>query len=1043
MSKKEGIIAWFINNPVAANLIFLGVIIVGLTSLTSLRKEAFPSLQADVITISVSFDSGDPIQAEEGIAMKIEDSLDMLPGIKRITSVSSSHGVQVTVEKASSYDLDKLLFDVKTKVDAIFNFPEDAEKPIIDIARQKEHAIWVQLYGDVNRTTLQVLAEKLRKDLKQQPAIRELAIQAKAEPMISIEIDEGKLQAYGLTMQDVTDTINAESSSSLTTSLRNENKSVRLKVSQQAYDTNAFKQLILPASSDGTLLRVGDIASVVSSFEEDVFVLSRYNQQNAAAIQILVDEHSDIVDIVEQANKVVEKWKASTALPSGVSITSWHDQSTLITERLSLLVTNALAGIVFVFIILSVFLNLRVAFWVAAGLPFVFFGSLYFMTDGAFGLTINELTTFGFLMALGIVVDDAVVVGESIYTTRKKQGDSTQSTIAGTMKVAAPTIFGVLTTTVAFIALSNVDGNAGKIYAQFSIVVSVCLLLSLVESKLILPSHLNHLQTQKANSRFWLANIQSTANRWLDQFNHNIYKPLIRRAIAFRYAVVLGFITLLILVIGMPINGALRVAFFPEIQGDTITARISMYKDASYGQLQENLIQSERIALEVDRSLQKANGSNDKGIGSLQVIASNDSNGTLRVELNDAAAYTIAQFSDQWQQKIGMLEGAKKIKVLSTMQMLDNFKVELKAWDDKVLQAAGDELLTYLSSVKGVSGIDHNLDLGEPQYRFTLSEQGRALGMDSATLAKQVLQLFGGGIVQRFQREDDEVKVRVRYPHTDRQTIGDIKNSNVRTPQGAIVPLTSVANIEAAYQVVDVTRINGQRAAYITAVIDKSILSSSQLVARSKTDITDLLLKQNPNLIVNFAGEAEEQAETTNSMLTLFAIAMLTIYSLLAIPLKSYSQPLLIMLAIPFGIVGAILGHWFNDLTISVLSLNGIFALSGVVVNDSLLLVSRFNHLVKEKLMEVPDAIINACSSRLRAVLLTSVTTFAGLAPLLSETSLQAQFLIPAAASLGYGILFATFITLILVPVMLMIKHDVSTLMEKTRLRLFFFMKTT
>jgi multidrug efflux pump subunit AcrB len=365
------------------------------------------------------------------------------------------------------------------------------------------------------------------------------------------------------------------------------------------------------------------------------------------------------------------------------------------------------------------------------------------------------------------------------------------------------------------------------------------------------------------------------------------------------------------------------------------------------------------------------------------------------------------------------------------MEMVDNFKVELKSWDSDLVKSAGDDFLAHLQSIDGVSGIDHNLDLGEPQYRFILSEQGRALGMDTSTLANQVLQSFGGAIVQRFQREDDEVKVRVRYPLEDRQTLADIEQANVRTPQGTVVPLKHVATVETVYQPTDITRINGQRAAYITAVVDKDVVPSNVLVAQLNNGIVSDLKARYPGLDIDFAGEAEEQAETTSSMSTMFTLAMVGIYALLAIPLKSYSQPLIIMLAIPFGIVGAILGHWLNDLTISILSLNGILALSGVVVNDSLLLVSRFNDLVRNHSKRVNDAIVEACTGRLRAVLLTSVTTFAGLAPLLSETSLQAQFLIPAAASLGYGILFATIITLVLMPAMLMIKHDIT---EGTRL---------
>ena len=374
------------------------------------------------------------------------------------------------------------------------------------------------------------------------------------------------------------------------------------------------------------------------------------------------------------------------------------------------------------------------------------------------------------------------------------------------------------------------------------------------------------------------------------------------------------------------------------------------------------------------------------------------------------------------------MEGVKKLKVLSKMEMVDNFKVELKAWNEESVTAAGNEFLAKLQTIDGVSGIDHDLDLGEPQYRFELTQQGRSLGFDTASLSQQMLQAFGGDIVQQFQRGKDEVKVRVRYPESDRQTIADIKQSSVRTNDGTVVPLSSVAEVHSDYQVSEITRIDSQRAVYISAVLDKDLVAPAELVHQLQQDLVPNLEAQYPGLTVDFAGETEEQEETASSMMSMFVLAMIAIYTLLAIPLKSYIQPMIIMTAIPFGIVGAILGHWWNDLTISILSLNGILALSGAVVNDSLLLVSRFNELIKEQGKSVHDAIVEACSGRLRAVLLTSVTTLAGLTPLLSETSLQAQFLIPAAAALGYGILFATFITLILTPSLLMIQCEIKSL---------------
>lgn len=1030
--QPKGIIAWFAQNSVAANLLMFGVILVGLFSVDGLRKEAFPSLEPDIVTVSVTYDSGDPVQAEEGIAMKIEEALETVSGIKHITSTSDSSGSHVSIEKETNYDLDTLLDDVKSKVDAINNLPVEADNPVIDKARMQEHALWVQLYGDTDRATLQDLAEQLKADLLSQSQIRDLEVKAKIDPMISVEVDEAKLQAYNLTLTDVSNAINAESSTSIATSLRNGDKTVRLKVSEQAYELEDFRAIPILNTTNGGQIVLGDIAKVSDVFEEDTFSLSRYNQQNSMGIQIVMDEYSDVISIVEQAEQVVKTWKSSNLLPENVEIESWYDKSTLIKERLSLLAKNALTGIALVFIVLALFLNIRVAFWVAASLPFVFCGTLFFMTDSFMGLTINEMTTFGFIMALGIVVDDAVVVGESIYSTRRAEGDTLKSTIIGTHKVAAPTIFGVLTTVVAFVSIAMVEGKMGQIYAQFATVVAICLMLSLVESKLILPSHLAHVNTQRSDKKGIWNRIQQGADNGLEWVNNKIYKRLIKQALNFRYAVVLGFISLFILVIGMPFTGSVRVAFFPDIAGDTVTAEISMYNDSSFGQTQTNLLQLEANALDVDKQLRAIHGG-ESGISSVQVIAEEDKSGKVTIELSDEATYDSNQFADVWLANSENMEGVKKLKVLSMMEMVDAFKAELKANDEELLKEAANKLKAELQTVAGVSGIDDNLDLGEPQYRFELTDQGRALGMDTATLAQQVLQSFGGDIVQRFQRGKDEVKVRVRYPENDRQTLADIGSSKVRTPDGTVVPLTTVAKVYSDYQQSEITRIDNQRAVYITAVVDKDQVASNELVAQLKNSIVKELNADYPTVKIDFTGEAEQQQESTDSMQSTFVLALIMIFALLAIPLKSYVQPLIIMVAIPFGIVGAILGHWLNDLTLSILSLNGILALSGVVVNDSLLLVSRFNELVKDKSLTIKDAIQQACTGRLRAVLLTSVTTFAGLAPLLSETSMQAQFLIPAAAALGYGILFATVITLVLTPSLLLIHNDINTLINKVK----------
>ncbi|MCG8428326.1 MAG: efflux RND transporter permease subunit, partial [Chromatiales bacterium] len=750
--RQSGIIAWFAANSVAANLLMLSVILLGLLSIPELRKEAFPTRPADTVTVSVAYDSGDPQMTEEGVAIKIEEALATVSGIKRITSVSNASSATVSVEMKSGHDLNVLLRDVKSKVDAIYNFPTEAENPVIEKQQRLNHAYSIKLYGDTDRKTLQQLAERLKVSLLAQPDIANLTIKGKAEPMISIEIDEAKLQAYGLTLSDVAAAINAESATSLTSSLRNESKVIRLKAAEQAYWKQEFVAIPLFTTASGSLVRLGDVTKIDDTFADDTFVLSRYNGQNGIGIEVKVDEKGDVLKIVEQVDEVVGNWQSQALLPANVSIDTWYDGSELITNRLSMLLKNAMSGMVLVFALLALFLNLRVALWVTAGLPFIFAGTLFFMTDNFAAMSINEMTTFGFILALGIVVDDAVVVGESIYTTRRNEGDTLNSTIKGTHLVATPTIFGVLTTIATFIALSHVEGGMGHVYSQFAVIVTICLLLSIIESKLILPAHMAHLNTHRSIGPGWKdtwARVQHAADSSLNWVNQRLYRPMIQITLTYRYAVVVLFLAVAILVFAMPSKGLVRVAFFPGIPGSVIEANLTMQNDASFGQTRENLFFLERTALEADTRLMGVHDAGSSAIETLELVAESDLSGNIVIELREDAPYDIDEFARQWKELSGIPEGTKKLHIKSGFGRDDNFKVELKSWDDETLVGAGRRFREALENIEGVSGIDDNVSTGQTELRFSLTPQAFALGMTTSDLSRQLLQAFGGEIVQR------------------------------------------------------------------------------------------------------------------------------------------------------------------------------------------------------------------------------------------------------------------------------------------------------
>jgi multidrug efflux pump subunit AcrB len=595
----------------------------------------------------------------------------------------------------------------------------------------------------------------------------------------------------------------------------------------------------------------------------------------------------------------------------------------------------------------------------------------------------------------------------------------------------------VFTTVAAFAALSNISGGLGNLYAQFGTVVTICLLLSVVESKLILPSHLAHLPTHRQATgrvaRAWAA-VQRGADNGLKWFTHKLYLPFLERALNYRYAMILLFVAMFVLVIGMPMNGTVRVGFFPSLSGDTVSAEMSLQSDASYGQNERNMQWLETSLNKADQQLMDKYHSDVSGISSLQVMASGDQSGSITVELKKDKVYSLDELASVWRELAGTPEGVKQLKIQSRREMVDAFKVELKSVSDETLLLAEEAFREALSQTDGVTSVESSLTPGEAMMRFELTPQGRAMGMDTASLSQQLLQAFGGDIVQRYLRNKNEVKVRVRYPEEKRSNPADILNAKVRLDDGTVVPLNVVAQIIPDTQQKQITRIDGLRALTVSASVNADVITATELVnIMNETLVTQLTL-QHSDLAIHFAGEAEQQEETTSSMQTLTIVALLAIYALLAIPLKSYIQPLIIMAAIPFGIVGAILGHWSNGLMISLLSMQGILALSGVVVNDSLLLVSRFNELRRAG-RPAKAAIMDACHGRLRAILLTSFTTFAGLYPILGETSKQAQFLIPAAVSLGYGILFATFITLLLIPALTLINEDARILIERVSAR--------
>ena len=1029
-SNHSGIIVWFAKNPVAANLLMVVILAAGIITALGLRIEGFPSSDPTTISVNVTYESGDATQAEEGIAIKVEEALQGTAGIKTIRSTSTGKGTTIQIERISGYDLDRLNSDVKNQVDGIFGLPIRAEKPIISQQLWEQSALWITLYGDVEQQRLQHYTRQFESALLALPSVNKVTKSGWRNPEISIEVDEHILQAYDLTLSDLAQRIGSESLNQTSGELRSYEGTILLKADRQRYVLEDFANIVVSVNPDGSAIHLADIATITDGFAETPRVRSRFQGQPAINLKVRVDRNADMIAIAQDAQQLIQEWQDNQRLPSDIAIALWWDRSQNMLDRLSLVLKNGLIGTVLVMLVLSIFLNIRVAFWVGMGLPVCFAGGLILMGSGFFDLTLNQLTTFGFVLVLGILVDDAVVVGESVYATRQQMGDSLHATILGVKRVAIPTIFGVLTTVAAFYPLSFVAGELGALFSQFALVCTFCLLFSLIESKLILPAHLRHLNTQHRQAKSLLGKlllqVQIAADRLLSMLNHQIYRPLILRLLHYRYAVVCIFLSLFVLVVGMVPSGKVGFDFFPDIPGTAIKIEFSVEQGAGYGVAHQQAARIEQVVEELNQQWREEHPGSRDVIVRIHTLVDDDKNGSVTIELSpeDQRRIAIGTVADMLRDILLPIEGIQQLLISITQGDNEDFTLNLLADDRSALEDAAGRVEQMLNSIQGVFDVLNNLSASQSQLRFELSAEGRALGFTTESLAKQIQQSFFGVEVQRIQRGKDEVRVWVRYPAQQRKDITDLQRARVRSPNGEVVSLSTVAALHSGYTITEINRIDGHRAATLSANIDESVVDAGDLMDLLETSVFPEIRAKYPQMQIVGDGEAAEEAETSQSLRLIFASSLLFIYILIAIPLKSYWQPLVIMSAIPFGIVGAIGGHWLTDLELSMLSINGMLALSGVVVNDSLLLTSRFN-IIRQEMPDIREALVQAGSQRMRAILLTSITTFVGLLSLLQETSKQAQFLIPPATSLAYGILFATTISLILVPVLLLIANDI------------------
>lgn len=1028
-----GIIAWFARNNVAANLLMVILIVGGLYGANAIQKKLFPNLELNIVSVRVPYLGAAPQEVEEGVLLKIEESIKDLEGIKKITSTAVEGLGSVSIEVEDTYDTQILLDEVKAQVDAIPSFPANTEKPVVYRVKIQQDVMWVSVYGDASERELKEFAKSLRDDIANLPGISSVSVVGDRDYEISIEISEERLQEYQLTFNDVVNAVRQSSIDLPGGAIKSANGDILLRTTGQAYTGWDFARIVLSTRADGTRLLLGDIAVIDDGFvEENQFAL--FDGQPAISIRVQAVGDQNALQISEEVNNYLDENRVN--FPKNIQADSWGDSSYYLADRLNMMLENMLVGAALVFIVLSLFLRIKLAFWVIVGLPVCFLGTLLVMSIDALDVSINMLSLFAFILVLGIVVDDAIIMGESAYSEIDRKGHSTDNVIAGVKKVAMPATFGVLTTIAAFTPMLMVSGVFGAIWKTIGLVVIICLAFSLVESKLILPAHLVHMKVKpydpsKANK---LQRFRDFFSEGIKSFIQNSYRPFLMKAVKNRYTTLSVFLALVILTAGLLVGGMVRSVFFPTIPNDFVDATIELEPGSSIQQ-RDDAMQTLLLAMnQMDQEMIETYGA---GVVKHSVAFDRGTlTGSILVELTKGEDRELSdtEIHDVWRKYVPEIPGVKSFSIGSPGGPGGGADLSFEFNSDNIdeLRAISSNLISYLESYEGITEINDTFSGGADEVVLNIRPEAEALGLSLQQLAQQVRFGFYGAEAQRVQRGDEEVKVMIRYPQDQRTSIGHLENMRVRTPTGEEVPFKQVADVSMSKGFDAIIRVDGFRSVTVTAKVDSDILEPGEAVNDITSEVIPDLLQRYPHVEFKLQGNSREQQEATVSLINGMLFALFAIYALLAIPLKSYTQPIIIMSVIPFGIVGAIFGHLVLGQAVSVLSICGIIALSGVVVNDSLIMVDFVNRARKEG-HSLLNAAIEAGAQRFRAIILTSLTTFMGLLPIIFERSLQAQVVIPMAISLAFGILFATVITLLLVPALYLILDDLKSVFRRKK----------
>ncbi len=1035
------LISWFTRNSIAANLLMLAILLWGIASLGKIIVEAHPASQMDTISVSVDYRGATPAEMEESIVIRVEEVTQDLEGIKSISSEAIENSATVTFEVLENYDPRELLEDIKARIDTVNTFPVDSERPVVALAQRRWEVISVIVAADLPEAELRKIGEWIRDDIASLPGVSLVQLTSVRPYEVAIEVSEKNLRRYGLTLDDVTQAINSSSLNSPAGVVKSAGGEILLRTKGQAYVKTDFEKIILLPREDGSHLRLGDIATVIDGFEEEPLATA-FNHKRSVKIEVFRVGNQSVIEIAQTVKDYIANKQSS--LPPGVELGYWRDHAKSIKIRLSTLLNSAVQSMLLIFVVLTLFLRLSIALWVSVGIPVAIIGAFSMMP--IMGVSINYTSVGAFIMVLGLVVDDAIVTGESIYSRLRKKTDpdATTAAIKGTQDVAVPVTFGMLTTIMAFYGLMmNTGGALSRIFNVVPIVVISVLIFSLIESKFILPAHLKYLRIENDKHEHILSRWQRWFADGLETAIKRYYTPCLINIVQRRYLSLSVFLATAIVLISLIASGQIGFTFFPRTQSDTARGSLTMPVGTPFETTKKHVEKMARAAEQlqqkyIDPETDKSIITNIFSAAGSTGGASNPQSHLGRVMFQivppeiRSLSISSQQLAKEWRKLIGSIPGAEKVSFVGHIRHggmpLD---IELKGQDFELLTVLSEQVQAYLAGYPGVFDISDNYAEGKEELQLSIKPEAELLGITLDDLARQVQQAFLGQQAQRIQRGRDDIRIIVRYPAAERHSLANLKQMYIRAPSGIEVPFADVTEIKIDRSAAAIHRTDRYRTLNVTADVNKKTVKL-EILKRDLKAWLKQTISAHPGVQYNLKGEAKDQAESFTSVISGALLALVGIYAMLAIPFRSYSQPLIIMSAIPFGLLGAVLGHMLLGINLTINSILGMVALIGIVVNDSLVLVDFINRR-KHAGDSIHNAVIHSGAARFRPIMLTSLTTFAGLLPLMFEKNVQAQFLIPMAVSLGFGILFATFITLLLVPINYMILEDLFSFARKFR----------